>query len=56
MDPIDLFKHPRDYEKLSEKAKKLKEADCYCSILVEAIQLNHNDKIYRIVGSYENNI
>jgi hypothetical protein len=56
MEPTDLFKHPKEYERLSEKIKKIVESDCYCSILVEAIDTNQNDKIYRIIGTYENNI
>jgi hypothetical protein len=56
MEPADLFKHPKEYEKLSEKVKKLVGYDCYCSILVEAIKVNQHDIIYRIIGSYENNI
>jgi hypothetical protein len=58
MPPTDLFRNPRDYEKLNEKVKKMLDKDCYCSIIVEAVNTgkNEEERIYRIIGEYQNNL
>ena len=58
MSPCDYFRNPREYEKLSLRIKKILDKDFYCSIMVEAINTSYNeyDKIYRIIGDYQNNL
>lgn len=58
MPPCDYFRNPREYERLSEVKNKILDKDCYCSIMVEAINtsVNEYDKVYRIIGDYQNNL
>jgi hypothetical protein len=43
---------------MAEIVKKLIDKDCYCSIMVEAVDtgIAENDRIYRIVGDYQHNL
>ena len=52
--PIDFYRNPKEYEKLSYNVKRLLDKDVYCSVMVEVInsKLNENDIIFRIVGIY----
>jgi hypothetical protein len=56
--PTDLYRNSTQYEKLADTIKKLLDKDCYCSVLVEAIQTGNteNDVVYRIIGDYQHNL
>ena len=55
---VDLYRNSNEYQKLKDNVQKLQEMDCYISVLVEAIPTGHSesDKIYRIIGDYQNNL
>jgi hypothetical protein len=58
MHPCDLYRNSTQYEKMSEIVKKLLDKDCYCSIMVEAIEtgVSDSDKVYRIIGDYQQHL
>ncbi len=56
--PTDLFRNSSEYQRLKEIVRRLTEPECYISVLVEAIRtgISDTDRIYRIIGEYQNNL
>ncbi len=56
--PVDLYRNSNEYQRLKENIKKLEQMDCFISVLVEAIKSGHSetDRVYRIIGEYQNNL
>jgi len=56
--PVDLYRSSDDYSKMKDIIRRLTDKDCFISVMVEAIPTGHeeNERIFRIVGSYKNNL
>lgn len=56
--PVDLYRNSSEFQKMGELYKKLTDKDCYVSVIVEAIPTGNgdSDRVYRIIGSYQNNL
>ena len=55
--PVDFYRNSNEYQKLKQNVEALTKPDAFISVLVEAIKTGHSesDRVYRIIGDYQNN-
>lgn len=54
--PVDFYRDSNAFMNLSARVKKYTDKNAYVKVIIEQIEVNDKDTVYRIVGNYKTNI